>query len=217
MKGTEVRKLVLLEVLFAVLMVVSNVVNEKVIVVGPMLLPGSAFIYVITFFISNLITEWYSKDEAIVCLKQGIACNLIATILYIIIKDIPAQDPNMQEAYVLLLGTNWVFVAADIIACVVSQYGQILVFDRLRCQFSGQVGNFVSMTLSQMIDTFIFLGIAFGLGSLWFMSSDGRSMFLNMFLSQYAIKIIIALVLTLVFKKLLPKELKGVRNEPDFR
>ena len=213
MKLDAKRKLIMLEVLFAVLMVVSNVVNEKVIILGSVLLPGSAFIYVITFFISNLITEWYGKDEALICLKQGIVCNIVATSIYILVRYLPAQDLEIQNAFVLLLGTNWVFVAADITACVISQYSQITIFSKLRNYVSGQFGNILSMSLSQLIDTFIFLGIAFGLGFSWAFTPEGRTMFLNMFLTQYAVKLAVAGVLTVVFRNFLSKELKGDKNE----
>lgn len=213
----ETRKLMMLEMLFTVLIVVSNVVNEKVLQFGSILLPGSAFIYIITFFISNMISEKYGKDEAAECVKQGIACNIVATILYIIVRFLPAQDPEMQKAFVIVLGTNWVFVVADITGCIISQFSQIHIFDRLRRKVTGKAGNFISMVLSQFIDTFVFLGIAFGLGSMWILTSEGRAMLLNMFISQYIIKIVIALILTQAFSFYFSKELKGDNNERNLR
>lgn len=196
MQLTKERKLILLEILFAVLMVVSNVVNKKVLDIHSILLPGSAFIYIITFFISNVISESWGEDEAKICLVQGIACNVIATIVYILVRFLPAQNSIVQEAYVILLGTNWVFVAADVTACIIAQLSQIFVFNRLREIVKGSTGNLVSMLLSQIIDTAIFLGIGYGLGLMWLADSVGRVMLFNMFVSQYIIKVAIALILT---------------------
>lgn len=213
MQFTKERKLILLEILFAVLMVVSNVVNQKVLNINSILLPGSAFIYVITFFISNVISEGWGKDEAKICLFQGIGCNIIATVMYIIVRIIPAQDPNMQQAFVTLLGMNWIFVVADITACVISQFSQIVVFNKLREVVRGSVGNMLSMLMSQFIDTLIFLGIAFGIGSAWLFNPEGRMMFLNMFTSQYIIKIIIAFALTALFSRFaFSKSVKSTSN-----
>ena len=164
-----------------------------------------------------MISENYGKDESAECVKQGIACNIVATALYIIVRFLPAQDPEMQKAFVTVLGTNWVFVVADITGCIISQFSQIHIFDRLRRKVTGKAGNFISMVLSQFIDTFVFLGIAFGLGSMWILTSEGRAMLLNMFISQYIIKIVIALILTQAFSFYFSKELKGDTNERNLR
>lgn len=201
------RKLIILETLFAVLVVISNVVSPKVLQFSSIILPGSAFTYIFTFFISNIISEDYGSEESKKCVKQGIVAQALATFFFILIRWLPAQDIAMQGAYIVILGKNWVFVTADLIACIISQFTQIIVFNKIRSKLNKTAGNILSMFLSQFLDTFVFLGIAYGIGFGWIFSN--KLMLSTMFLCQYVVKILIALALTPTFSLLTSQ------NEPE--
>lgn len=194
---SDQRKLTILEMLFAVLVVVSNVISPKVLEFGQIILPGSAFTYIFTFFISNIISENYGAEESKACVKQGIAAQALATAFFILVRHLPAQDPQFQNSYVDLLGKNWIFVIADLTACITAHFTQIVVFNRIRSALNGSLGNIISMIASQFLDTLIFLTIAYGIGFTWI--TTNRPMLLNMFISQYIVKIVIALILTPLF------------------
>ena len=211
------RKLTILELLFASIIICCNAINSKVIQIDiaqlSFLLPGSAPFYIFTFIISNLITEGWGLDEAKKCVKQGIFCQLVATSIFLITWVLPTQNAEAQMAFTKVLGMNWIFVVADIVACLVSQFSQIVLFDRLKKwdKLPISLRNMLTILLSQLIDTFMFLGMAYGVGYKWFFNSATRSYFQNLFWSQYAIKCIIVLMLTPVF----PKLVKTIMTEVD--
>lgn len=217
------RKLMILEMIFAVIVVCSNAVNAKVVQFDlfsfQVILPGSALYYIFTFLISNLISESYGPNEAKTCVKQGIVAQAVATIIFISARMLPAQDQAIQSSFIDILGKNWVFVVADITACLISHFSQILVFNNLRnnSKLDSRFRNMISMILSQCIDTFVFLGVAFGLGFMWFATPEGQSQLLSMFVCQYIVKCLVVIIMTPAFPVLVKMLKEGNEDERDIR
>ena len=118
----------------------------------------------------------YGDDGAVVF--GGFACQILATCLIIVGEFLPAADPAMQNAYDMLLGQNAVFVVASMTAYLLSQSWDVFIFHKIRNRFHASKGeaasrhrwiwNNASTMTSQLFDTVIFIGIAFGFGFGWF-------------------------------------------------
>lgn len=211
MKKTN-KNLILLSMIFAVSLIISNVVTAKTIQTGILLfgettitIPGAVLCYAITFFITDVIGEIWGKKEANQTVILGFVCQIIATLLIIFTQYLPAVDLNMQNAYEMLLGQNWIFVIGSLVAYFISQSLDVWIFHKLRNKFIKQDGNNksrwiwnnVSTMTSQILDTVIFIGIAFGVGFGWLWKNP-IALF-NMFVGQYLIKFILALLDTPFF------------------
>lgn len=212
MKKTQ-GNLTLLCMIFAVSLVIANVVTGKLIDVPISLfgshiqLPGAAVCYAITFLMTDVIGEIWSKKEANMCVKFGFVCQILATVMIIFTQYLPAVDPSMQESYVTLLGQNWVFVIGSLAGYLVSQAWDVYIFHRIRDKIVAKSGtnknrwiwNNASTMTSQIIDTVLFIGIAFGFGFGWLFDTNMHMVLLSMCIGQYVIKFLLAAIDTPIF------------------
>ena len=191
---------------FAVALVISNVVTGKVIQTGIPLfgttiaLPGAALCYAITFLMTDVIGEIWGRKEAQTVVFGGFGCQLLATCLILIGEVLPAADPAMQGAYDMLLGQNAVFVLASMTAYLLSQSWDVFIFHRIRNRVlrnggsvrSRWIWNNASTMTSQIIDTVVFIGIAFGIGFGWLFDSAMLPQLGAMMVGQYLCKFALA-------------------------
>jgi hypothetical protein len=203
------QNLQLLGMLFGISLVISNVVTGKLIYTGISLfgtvitLPGAAVCYAITFLITDIVGELWGKEEANLIVRWGMIGQILATLLIIFTQYLPAADPDMQTAYVSLLGQNWIFVVGSLVAYIASQSWDVFVFHKLRDKYKGTRGrwlwNNASTLTSQIIDTVLFIGISFGIGFGWLWNSEMHSTLTAMMVGQYLFKAILALIDTPFF------------------
>lgn len=212
MKKTT-KNLILLSMIFAVSLVISNVVTAKTIQTGIPLfggatitIPGAAVCYAITFLMTDIIGEIWGKKEANQTVILGFFCQVLASLLILFTQFLPAVDGNMQSAYNMLLGQNWIFVIGSLVAYFISQSWDVWVFHKIRNKYIQKHGdvkggrwiwNNASTMTSQILDTVIFIGISFGIGFGWFWNNPIG--LLNMCIGQYLIKFILAAIDTPFF------------------
>jgi uncharacterized integral membrane protein (TIGR00697 family) len=205
--------LILLSMIFAVSLIISNVVTAKTIETGIKLIggmtisiPGAALCYAITFLMTDVIGEIWGKKEANKVVLFGFICQTIATLLIIFTQILPATNPDMQNAYNMLLGQNIIFVVGSLVAYFISQSWDVYIFHKIRDKYIAKHGstaggrwiwNNASTMTSQILDTVIFIGISFGLGFGWLWNNPIG--LLNMFVGQYLVKFILAALDTPIF------------------
>lgn len=211
MKKTQTN-LMLLYMIFGTALIVSNVIASKLFNTGLTLFGGPVFItagavtYPLTFLITDIIGELWGKPEANRVVKFGFVVQIIASVLIVIAQVLPALDANVQAAYITMLGQNWVFVVASLAAYYVSQSLDVYTFHSIREHFVRKLGsnkhrwiwNNLSTGTSQLIDSAIFVTIAFGLGFGWLWTGMVGPM-LIMIVGQYVFKLILALLDTPFF------------------
>ena len=213
MKKTN-QNLILLCMIFAVSLVIANVVTGKLIDVpinmfgGHIQLPGAAVCYAITFLMTDVIGEIWGKEEANLCVKWGFFCQILATLMILFTQNLPAVDPNMQAAYDSLLGQNWIFVVGSLAGYYASQSWDVFIFHKIRDKMIAKnpdnyhqrwIWNNLSTITSQIIDTVLFIGIAFGIGFKWLFIPEMLPTLGAMCISQYVLKAILAVLDTPVF------------------
>jgi len=189
-------KLIVLNAVFVVSLVIANVIAGKVIMVFDyFVLPAAVVAYGITFLCTDVINELYGKDEAKKTVKLGFVMQIMASLLILMGYYLPVAPfaTETQEAYKVLLGQNWRFVAASMTAYLIAQTIDINIFSKLKGVTAGKhkwLRNNVSTGVSQFVDTSIFITIAFWgvVPNLWIM-----------IVSQFAFKLVIALIDTPIF------------------
>lgn len=194
--------LVLLNVIFCISLVVANVVTSKIVDTGipwfnnsHIMIPGAALIYAVTFLMTDVIGEIWGKKEANKAVKRGFFAQIFASLFILLTQYLPCPDPVKVAAYENILGMNWMFAVGSLVAYTLSQSWDVWIFHKIRNKFNGNpnkrwIWNNASTMTSQIIDTVVFIGIAFGLGMGWFF--DNRTALYGMFLGQYLIKFVIA-------------------------
>ena len=191
--------------LFAVALVLSNVVAAKVVAVPfagrQLVFPGAVFCYAITFLVTDVVGEVWGRHEARSIVLWGFAAQVLAAALLLFTQMLPAVDPAMQDACRRLLGQNAVFAGASLAAYAVSQSWDVLVFHGIRdavlAKHPGAFGrrwiwNNVSTMSSQLLDTTVFVGLSFGCGMGWLFDPAQRPALFSLMLGQYLVKLCLA-------------------------
>ena len=206
MKKTN-NNLHLLYMVFAIGLVTANAIGAKIFTTGlslfgaPITLTCGALAYPITFLCTDIISELWGKDEAKTAVKYGIVCQLIATAIIVIARYLPAVTTEQQEAYITLLGQNYMFVFASLVSYMCSQTWDVFVFHKIRDGYIRKHGstkggkwlwNNGSTMTSQLIDSILYAGIAFGIGFGWLWTDGMQVMLFNMILGQWLIKVVLA-------------------------
>ena len=213
MKKTD-KNLYLLYMILATGLVTANCIASKVFIM-PFSLFGSAvtlttgaICYPLTFLITDIIGELWGREKANIAVRWGFVCQLISTAIIIIARYLPATDAVMQDSYVTLLGQNWVFVLASLTAYTISQHWDVWVFHNIRDSYIKKHGstkggkwiwNNASTCTSQILDSVIYVMIAFGFGFGWLFDLNMHSVMINMIIGQILVKVVIALLDTPIF------------------
>jgi uncharacterized integral membrane protein (TIGR00697 family) len=164
-------------------------------------LPGAALAYALTFFASDCYTELYGRRDAQVMVNVGFTMNfvLLALVWSTILAPASANSPVEPGAFASVLGASTNIVVGSLLAYLVSQNWDVLVFHRLREATDGDylwLRNVVSTATSQAIDTVIFVGTAFYLLPTYL--GMGRvtpwSLVVSLMVGQYLLKLLIALL-----------------------
>lgn len=189
------KKRMLIYTLFTTSLVIANVVTGKILQIGPFTVPGAVLLYGITFLCTDLVSELYGKKESQKLVITGFICSLFASAMILLTQYLPSAlfAMDKQEAYVTLLGTNFRFVFASMVAYLVSQSWDVWMFHKMGKLTKGKkkwLRNNASTMTSQFFDTAIFITIAF-----WGTVPN----LLWMIASQYIVKLIIAALDTPIF------------------
>ena len=213
MKKTQ-ENLYLLYMIFAVGLVTANAISAKLFNMGfsilgnPVTLTVGAICYPITFLVTDIIGEIWGKYEAKIAVKFGFVCQIIATFIIIVARYLPPVDDSVQISYVTLMGQNWVFVIASLSAFLISQSWDVFVFHKIRDYYIMKHGNRdggrwiwnnCSTIGSQLIDSVVYVIVAFGFGFGWLFDSSMHGMMLSMVVGQFLIKAILAILDTPIF------------------
>ena len=196
---------------FAVALVISNVITAKTVMTGiplfgsSIMVPSAVICYCITFLMTDVIGEIWGRKEAQTVVFGGFFCQILACILILIAQALPAADAGMQAAYDMLLGQNAVFVVASMTAYLLSQSWDVFVFHKIRNAVMGErvavdgarsskrwIWNNASTMTSQIIDTVVFIGIAFGFGFGWLFDQAMQGQLVAMMVGQYLCKFALA-------------------------
>lgn len=175
---------------YAVLTVIANIVAVKLISVGGIVAPAGVIVYAITFLITDFISEIFGKDVAKKAVIAGFTANVIYLLsIYVVLQWTPA--PFVSEDFVnsfnQIFGFTPRIVIASFAAFLISQTNDVYVFHYIRERTAGKhlwIRNNLSTAMSQLIDTVVFITIAF----------YGVAPVADLILGQYTLKLLIALL-----------------------
>lgn len=199
MRKTE-KNLMLVNAIFLTSLLVANVVSSKIVSFWGLTVPAAIVAYPLTFLMTDVIGEIWGKEEANKTVKLGFICQMVSLVLIggaILLPVAPFADNQAQ--FTEILGSSFRVVFASMIGYLVSQSWDVWIFHKIRDSYIKKYGstkggrwiwNNASTMTSQIIDTAIFITIAFigVVPNIW-----------TMILSQYLIKFVYALLDTPFF------------------
>ncbi|MFP4627041.1 MAG: queuosine precursor transporter [Natronomonas sp.] len=162
-------------------------------------MPGAALAIAVLFLASDCYTELYGKRAAQVLVNVAFAMNFLVLALVWSTIVAPGADPAFSETFGEVLGASTNIVAGSLLAYLVSQNYDVVVFHRLKEYTHGDhlwFRNIVSTGTSQLLDTVIFVTIAFwilpqyvGMGP-----ELPAGVVASLVVGQYLLKLLIALL-----------------------
>ncbi|WP_323173091.1 queuosine precursor transporter [Natrialba sp. PRR66] len=195
--------------LFVTALVTAQVTASKILafslpfslpIIGAELaLPGAALAYAVTFLASDCYAELYGRKATQIVVNVGFALNFVVLALVWSTIAAPAADPAVAAEFATVLGASTNVVLGSLLAYVVSQNWDVIVFHRIRAHTGREklwLRNIASTASSQAIDTVIFVSMAFAIAPaiLGIGTVSGGSALFALIVGQYLLKLLIAVL-----------------------
>lgn len=129
---------ILLTCCFCILVVTGNLIYQKFVVLDLLFhkfeLSAGAVLYPMTFFVTDLIAEFYGKERSGFCIKLGIFANIFVFLLLKLSDILPAAEWSKmtQDAFHQSFGLFGIAFAGSMIACYVSQFVDIRLYMHIK-------------------------------------------------------------------------------------
>lgn len=156
----------LLTAIFCLGLMTSNLFGGKLINICGFTVAGAIITYPLTFLVTDIVGEIWGKREANDCVKIGVIIQLGFLLLGYISVKIPTlpETQYLQECLSSVINQGLRMTVASLGAFAISQTMDVLTFHRLKEKTNGKhkwLRNNASTMSSQLIDTVIFIAIAF--------------------------------------------------------
>ncbi len=202
MNESRQKALILLIAVFVGSLAIASVLASKILMIGGLVFPAGVLAYSVTFLITDVISEVWGKEKAKQVVFSGFIVLLFVLLLIKLSMMLPAASFwENDKAYTTLLGSTMRIIIASFIAYLVSQFHDVWAFHFWRRKTKGKhlwLRNNASTLVSQLLDTVIFISIAF----------YGTMPILGLIKGQYLVKVLIAVLDTPIvyaIVKLIPK------------
>ena len=159
------RAYILLLSIFIGCITIASVLANKIITVFGLFVPAGVLAYSITFICTDVISEIWGRDRANTTILGGFVALLVVLFLVQLSLAWPrAPFWDNDAAFRSVLGATSRIIVASFIAYLVSQYHDVWAFHfwkRITNDRHLWLRNNLSTAVSQLLDSFIFITIAF--------------------------------------------------------
>ncbi len=159
------RSLFALSVFYGGMVCVAGVLGNKQVALGPLAVEAGIFAFLLLVVVSSAVAELHGQRVANSLVRFGFVPLIVSILLAVVVLALPASEkmePERANAFALMMGATWRIWIAGIVAYGVSMTLNVAIFDRLR---SGTrlvvVRGAIASVLSQIVDTLLFVTIAF--------------------------------------------------------
>ena len=179
-------------ILFAICLLISNILATKIILIGPWAAPAGVLIFPIAYIINDVIVEVWGYQKARLIIWSGFAVNLLAAIFFTLAIVVPAAPFwQNQIAFSTILGSTPRIIVASLLAYLTGSFLNAFVMSKVKVLMKGKdfsVRAILSTLVGEAADSFIFIIIAFA-GNLPF------NVLIGMIFTQATIKTIYEIVI----------------------
>jgi hypothetical protein len=159
----------LLASIFIVVLVISNLLGQKICAFGPFRVSGAQLLFPITYIFGDVFTEVYGYSASRRAIWLGFFANgLMAVIGMIVVVLPPAPDWPNQNAFETVFNFIPRLVTASLIAFWCGEFANSYVMAKMKIWTRGKLlwtRTIGSTVVGQAVDTFVLMIVAFG-GSL---------------------------------------------------
>jgi len=183
----------LLVIIFVVVLLISNLVGQKICAFGRFRISGAQLLFPITYIFGDVFTEVYGYSASRRAIWLGFfASGLLAVMGVITVALPPAPDWPNQQAFATVFDFVPRLVIASLVAFWCGEFANSFVMAKMKILTSGRhlwTRTVGSTVVGQAVDTFVLMIIAFG-GSL------NASLIANLIVSGYLGKVLYEVLAT---------------------
>jgi queuosine precursor transporter len=146
---------------------IAGVLGNKQVALGPLAVEAGIFAFLMLVATSSAVAELHGRDTANRLVLIGfvpLIMSLLLTLLVLAIPASPQMDPERLNAFdIMMKGTPRIWLGG-IIAYGISTFLNVTIFSRMKSGEGSRLLWFragVASMLSQVVDTLIFITIAF--------------------------------------------------------
>jgi len=199
-------------ILFAICLLISNILATKIILIGSWAAPAGVLIFPVAYILNDVIVEVWGYQKARLIIWSGFAVNVLAVLFFTLGIVVPAAPFwQNQEAFATILGSTPRIIAASLLAYLTGSFLNAFVMSKVKILMKGKdfsVRAILSTLVGEAADSFIFITIAFA-GNLPF------NVLIGMIFTQACIKTIYEIVI-LPFTIVVVKWVKKVEGVDTF-
>jgi queuosine precursor transporter len=174
----------------------GEILGGKLIAVGPFTMSMGVVVWPVVFLTTDVINEYFGKPGVRRLTLLTVGLILYAFVVIFAAMQIPAAriSPVSDQAFRMVFGQSLWIIVGSVTAFLISQLVDVVVFWLFRDRTGGRhlwLRATGSTAVSQLIDTFVILAIAF-----WLPGKISTRDFLGLSLLNYSYKLGIAVALT---------------------
>jgi len=156
----------LLACIFSALLIIAQFTACKLVNIFGIILPAGFVAYALTFLITDIVNEVYGKEFAKEVVTYGLIINVMFYCYVFFVNELPIAPfmKDLEKFFERIFSMNLSIVMSSIIAYIISQFHDVEMYNKLRIMTKGKflfIRNNVSTVISQLIDTSIFITLAF--------------------------------------------------------
>ena len=151
--------------LFSTCLIVANIVEQKLIQIGPIEATAGLLIFPISYIVNDIIAEVWGYRKARLIIWYGFLMNFLAVAVFrlsILVQG--SENFTHQEAFSLVMGNTLRITVASFIAFLIGSFLNAFVMSKMKIMQKGR--NFslravVSTLIGEGADSIVFFSIAF--------------------------------------------------------
>lgn len=175
---------------FVGLLLTANVIGEKPLMFGPVILPAGLLLFPITYLLGDLLTEVYGFSQSRRVIWMGMACNLFMAFMCRLSITLPSVETwSHGEAYAQILGTSSRLMAISVLTYFIGEFVNAYIVAKLKIKMQGRLfwaRALCGSWIGEGIETSLFIPLAF-------YGTMPNSQLLHLAIYYYSFKVIYAL------------------------
>ena len=146
---------------------IAGVLGNKQVALGPLAVEAGIFAFLLLVVVSSAVAELHGSGVANRLVRIGFVPLIVSILLSVIVLAVPAapdMDPARADAFALIMSGTPRIWFGGIVAYGISQTLNVTIFSALKGREGGRLlwlRAGVASVLSQIVDTLLFIGIAF--------------------------------------------------------
>jgi len=151
--------------IFVGLLLTANVIGEKPLAFGRIILPAGLLLFPITYLLGDVITEVYGFAQSRRIIWMGMLCNLFMALMCRLSIALPAVEGwERSDAYTQVLGVSSRLMAVSVLTYFVGEFVNAYIVAKLKVRMKGR--SFWARALcgswvGEGIETSLFIPLAF--------------------------------------------------------